>query len=290
MSSNRKRLTDAERTQRRRRDRERLEQATRGLLTSDGWRQWLRVRATLHGYSLRNTWLLAHQAGARGISLTHVAGFRAWLKLNRCVRRGERGLAILAPMTVKERDERGQDTGETRTFFRAAHVFDVSQTDPLPSTEPIPLEPPREPLRGDSHTHLLPPLEAAAAGLGYVVRYESLGGPEGLCDRRRRLLRVEEGLAANARVCALVHEFAHMLIPPEARLGKAVEEVVVESVAFVVCAGAGLDTSSDSVGYIASWGKEDTLAAVQEASELIDRLASQIELAFHDQNGSEEAA
>ena len=82
------RLTDAEREERRRQDRERLEAALAELLTSEGWKRWLRARSVLHSYSLHNTLLIAHQCAARGIEPTYVAGFKAWLRLGRCVRKG----------------------------------------------------------------------------------------------------------------------------------------------------------------------------------------------------------
>ena len=87
----RRRLSDAEKDARRRADRERLEHAARELLTSDGWKRWIRVRATngLARYSLRNQWLIALECHRRGITPTYVAGFRAFLQLNRCVRKGE---------------------------------------------------------------------------------------------------------------------------------------------------------------------------------------------------------
>ena len=91
-----RRLSEREREERRRKDRERLERATAELLTSDGWRRWLTTRSVLHGYSLTNTLLIAQQAHARGIEPTYVAGFKAWLRLGRCVRRGETGLRIWA--------------------------------------------------------------------------------------------------------------------------------------------------------------------------------------------------
>lgn len=50
----RRRLTDEERAQRREQDRERLDQAARELLTSDGWQRWIKVRSRngLSRYSL----------------------------------------------------------------------------------------------------------------------------------------------------------------------------------------------------------------------------------------------
>jgi hypothetical protein len=73
-----------------------------------------------------------------------IAGFRAFLALNRCVRKGEKAIKILGPVAVKQRDDDGEETGEKRIFFRSVAVFDVSQTDPLPGTEPIPLAPPAD--------------------------------------------------------------------------------------------------------------------------------------------------
>jgi hypothetical protein len=96
----------------------------------------VKTRATFHRYSWRNTMLIAMQRP----DATRVAGFRAWLKLNRCVRKGERGIRIFAPMTVAERDAASDDDGNSkhRTPFRLTRVFDISETDPLPTTEPVP--------------------------------------------------------------------------------------------------------------------------------------------------------
>src|SRR5215217_3785340 len=100
-------LTEAERSARRQADRDRIEQAARALLTRDGWRRWVKVRASngLSRYSLRNQWLIAIDCHARGIKPTYVASFRAFLALNRCVRRGETAIKILAPTAVKQRDD-----------------------------------------------------------------------------------------------------------------------------------------------------------------------------------------
>src|SRR4051794_37641636 len=107
---------EAEREERRRRDRERLEKATAELLTSEGWRRWLRTRSVLHGYSLQNTLLIAQQCHTRGIQPTHVAGFKAWLKLGRCVKKGQGGGARDAPARLQSPPPaaRGRGGGEAR--------------------------------------------------------------------------------------------------------------------------------------------------------------------------------
>lgn len=149
----------------------------RELLSSDGWARWVKTRAMFHSYSAGNCMLLAAQAHARGIALTHVAGFRTWLKLGRAVRKGEAALRILAPVTVKERDQlSGDQTDQRRVFFKTAFVFDVSQASVLPGAEPAALEPPHEPLTGDSHAHLLVPLCRFAESLGYSVAFEVIEG------------------------------------------------------------------------------------------------------------------
>src|SRR5690242_10482028 len=208
------RLSDAEKDARRRADRERLEHAARELLTSDGWKRWIRVRASngLARYSLRNQWLIASECHARGITPTYIAGYRAFLQLNRCVRKGERAIRILAPVTVKQRDTDDGQTGEKRVFFRTVPVFDVSMTDPLPGLEPVSLEPPAEPIEGDSHAHLLPRLTILADQLGYHVEIRDLPdhGPGGWCDRTAKQIVIAAG-PSNGQVRTLVHELAHAL-------------------------------------------------------------------------------
>jgi antirestriction protein ArdC len=218
---------------------------------------------------------------------THVAGFKAWLRLGRCVRTGERGIPILAPVRVKDRDDDGEETDDTRLFFRTVHVWDVSQTEPLPGREPAPLVPPRAPVEGDSHAHLLAPLEALTSELGYTVAYRELDRLDGQCDYRKRRILVADRLAPNARVSVLVHELVHALVGHDAGLAKHQEELVVEAVAFIVCAGGGLDTSPDSVPYIASWAGNETAEQLEKAAELIDTLARRIEEAIGQTDSSD---
>ena len=58
-----------------------------------------------------------------------MAGFRAFLALNRCVRKGQSAIKILAPVAVRQRDDTGEETGEKRIFFRTVPVFDTLSRD-----------------------------------------------------------------------------------------------------------------------------------------------------------------
>ncbi len=234
MASSSRRLSEHERAERRRQDRERLQRAAEELLSSDGWARWVRVRAMFHSYSASNCALLAWQCHERGVVPTRIAGFGTWLKLGRCVRKGEVALRILAPVTVKERDRlTGERTDERRVFFKTAFVFDISQTDVQEGAEPVALEQPCEPLTGDSHARLLVPLQAFAETLGYSVSFESIEGTAGgWCDPKRKRIVIDADAPANAQLRTLIHECAHALGIDYEQYSRAQAEVMVDTVIF----------------------------------------------------------
>jgi hypothetical protein len=273
------RLTEQERAEHRRQDRERLQHAARELLSSDGWARWVKTRAMFHAYSAGNCMLLAAQAHRRGVALTHVAGFRTWLKLGRSVRKGETALRILAPITVKQRDQQpGEPSGERRVFFKTAFVFDVSQTDILPGTGPAALEPPHQPLTGNSHAHLLPPLGRFAESLGYSVSFEVIeGSAGGWCDPKARRIVVDAGGPANAQLRTLIHECAHALGIDYQQYSRAQAEVMVDTVTLVAASAVGLAVDGETIPYVSGWGEQGALDAVTEFAETIDRVARRIE-------------
>jgi antirestriction protein ArdC len=167
-----------------------------------------------------------------------VAGFKAWLALGYCVRKGERAIRIIAPMPIKPTDglgrsvrkgesalrilapvkvkdlakASGEETDQRRVFFKTAFVFGVSQTDVVPGAEPVALEPPHEPLSGDSHAHLLTPLRRFAESLGYSVSFEMIeGSAGGWCDPKAKRIVVDADVPAKAQLRTLIHECAHAL-------------------------------------------------------------------------------
>ncbi len=276
-TKSRRRLSGEQRDERRRADRERLQHAAEQLLTSEGWQRWVRVRsrAGLARLSISNQLLVAL---ARP-DATFVAGFKTWLGLGYCVRRGERAIAIMAPLPIKDRGQvNGEESGETRVLFKTVFVFDRQQVAPLPDREAAPLEPPSEPLTGDSHEHLRAPLGRFAATLGYTISFEPIAGATGgWCDAKTKRIVVDADAPANARVRILVHEIAHALGVGYAEYGRARSEVIVDTVTYLACASAGLDVSGESIPYVAGWGEDGALEAVSEFALTIDRLARQLE-------------
>ena len=160
-------------------------------------------------------------------------------------------------------------------------MFGLSQTDPLPDAEQLPLEPPREPLTGDSHAHLLEPLGKLATELGYTVSFEEIAGATGgWCDSHAKRIVVDAGQAVNGQVRTLVHELVHALGVNYQTHTRPQAEVIVDTATLIVLSGAGLDTSGETIPYVAGWGETGALEAVTEHAELIDRLARTVETAI----------
>ena len=288
----RPRLTETEREQRRAADRRFVQQAVEQLRTSDGWQRWLTTRRHFHSYSLRNQLLIALQRP----DATRVAGFKAWLALGYCVRRGEKALRIYAPCPPSQaklrawRDAGANPATKPRTGFRLAAVFDRAQVDELPPpAQPAPLDPPAAAeIDGDQLASWLAPLEAFAGEIGSQVVYAPIAsGADGFYLPTTKAIVIDERHSPNRRVKTLVHELAHALVradrhPEDPELDYAAEELVAETTAYSVCNGSGIDPGGDSIAYLASWSEHTPTATIEATAALIDRLSRRIEDALTD--------
>ena len=279
-------VNEVEHQRRREEDRKRVREAVEALQSSDGWKGWLASRKHFHAYSLANQLLIAAQCP----SATRVAGFRAWLKLGYCVKRGERALRIWAPMPPSKkaleawREAGGAPKDRPRPRFRMAAVFDRSQVAPLPAPAvALPLDPPITDVEGEDLAWAVPRLEALATAIGSAVNIvelpPSIGGSYEPATRR---IWLNAATTVNQRVKTLVHELGHALLRVDEdvsslALGYAGEELVVESVAYTVCGSIGLDTAGYSVPYLASWAEAASLDVLEQTAGLIDRLAKRLE-------------
>lgn len=268
-------LTEDARAQRRAADAERLKQAAQALLTTDGWQNWVTVRSRngLARYSINNQLLIAMQAP----HATYIAGFRAFLDLGRCVRKGETAIRILAPIVARKKDEPKGDIEKKPIGFRAVPVFDASQTEPLPGHDPVPLELESQPISGDSHQHLIPTLQTHAAKLGYTVTFDTTGAAAGWCDHKTMTIVISDALPPNAQVRTLVHELAHAHGITYKTYNRPQAEVLVDTVTHIVLSTTGLDTSGETIPYITGWGEEGALDAISKYAQTIDEVASTLE-------------
>jgi len=288
-SSKRQTLTDEERAERRRQEQELTERAVAQLRSSAGWQRWLTVRARvgMRRYSIRNQLLIALQDS----TCTHVAGFRAWLNLGYCVRRGSTShIRVWAPCPPSKkklaawRAAGAIPADKPRTFFRLEAVFSDQQIEPLPPpADPAPLTPPMAEVQGDSLAWALVPLGQLAAELGYDVVYRTLAkGHGGSCDPQAKVLTINDDQATNARVGVLAHELAHALVRVDRRdedpsLDYAAEELVAESVAHLALTFVGLNSSAAAVPYLASWAEAAAEDTFERIAALVDRLARRLE-------------
>ena len=87
---------------------------------SDQLAALLKTMARFHKYSWHNVALIASQRP----TATRVAGFQTWRTMGRFVRKGEKGIAIMAPIIGRREAESEGDNARTVRGFRAAYVFD----------------------------------------------------------------------------------------------------------------------------------------------------------------------
>ncbi|MDF1605897.1 ArdC family protein [Nocardioides sp. YIM 152315] len=234
----------------------------------------------------------AHQEGrVPDPAPTYVAGFHQWRSLGRHVEKGQHGYGILAPVTARfasrtpsdpgswHRLARGEKPGAGETVrsklvgLKPTHVWDVSQT----TGEPLPELPHPTPLQGQAPTGLWDGLADQITARGYELRLvstaEPIGGANGVTDFLTREVSIRMDMDDAAQVKTLAHEFGHILlhapaqgggasgvtaaattdVAADAALHRGIAEVEAESVALMVGAAHGLDTSAYTVPYVSTW-------------------------------------
>jgi hypothetical protein len=253
-----------------------ISQLTKGiaaLTSSSAWERYLQVQSQFHRYSFGNCLLIATQCP----EATQVAGFHAWRKMGRFVRKGEKALFILAPMVYKASDE-ATDNDPERVIrgFKWVGVFDVSQTD----GDDLPQVCHR--LTGDDPNGIYGRLVAVAQSLGFTVHDVPIPGEaNGECSHQTKTIRIEVTNTAAQRAKSLAHEIAHAILHAEYS-DRALAELEAESVAWVICQSLGLDTSDYSFGYVASWsgGGDAAIAGIKASCERIQKTAATVLRSF----------
>ena len=202
---------------------ERLEQGVKEIFTSERYTEYLDTMSKFHNYSFNNTLLITMQKP----DATLVAGYQAWhKKFNRHVKRGEKGIQIIAPTPVKEKQEIekidpdtqepiiGED-GQPETEivemviprFRVATVFDVSQTEGEPIAE---LDVPE--LTGSVQFYDIF-MEALQDISPVPVRFMKIDGEaKGYYHQTEKYIAIKTGMSNLQSMKTGVHEVAHAIL------------------------------------------------------------------------------
>jgi len=235
--------------------------------------RYLDMLSRFHRYSFGNCMLIALQRP----DATLVAGFNRWKRLGRWVKKGESGIAILAPLLVRRKDSSEErDDGEelagreARALrgFRVVHVFDASQTEGKELAE-------LGSIRGDPGERTTQ-IEELIRAKGIELSFEdSLSGALGVSEGGK--ISVLSSLSPAQMFSTLVHELAHELLHRGVRrqeTTKVIRETEAEAVAYVVTRAAGLECSTKSADYIQLWSGD--IAILTQSLEHIRDVASSI--------------
>lgn len=247
---------------------EQLADETDAARQSELFKAYLRTSAAFWDYSWHNCMLIYRQRP----DASYVGGFNTWLKCGRYVRRGEKGIAILAPMFFKDKTADGEES--KRIWFKVVHVFDISQTDGTPLPE-LPTK-----SIGERGEDMLDRLLRFAESRGIAVRFVercSLNGAAGTSRGNQIEISTAE-TDATTQAATLAHEIAHSLLHWTAdgqkittregrEIGKQQRELEAEATAYVVSEYFGIKSPSEF--YLALYSV--TAAMLLEAVETIAR-------------------
>lgn len=249
-----------------------LEQQTDEYRRSAEWKEVLDYVARFPSRSLGNNLLIFWQRP----SATLCFGFRQWHEYGRHVSKGEKGIAILAPIVVKDRDSQDPDARKL-VGFKTVWVWDIAQTTVFDETLAAKLEMP-------AHYSLdleAPEFERAvrravrSRGIELIDEVPMSNQMFGLASKQGDGYKIE--LAEHIRTTGekaqtLLHEWAHVELhmrnPPKER-DRRIFEWEAESVAYVVMSHFNLPASGFK--YLAQW--EIAPGALTERISTIGRAA-----------------
>lgn len=254
-----------------------LEQGVKGLFTSDSYKEYLDFMGKFHNYSVNNSILIFLQMPEASL----VAGYQAWQKkFKRQVKKGEKGIRILAPVPHKFTKEYTNGNGEKEekeiswNTFRPVSVFDISQTE------------------GDEVPEICKDLTGSVKEYDKLigkliefspvkVEYEDIKSEaKGYFHQKENRIAIKIGMSEEQTVKTMLHEIAHSMLHgedgEEKEADRRTKEVQAESVAYTVCRMLGLDTSEYSFGYIAGWSEGKEAKELSASMEVIRKTANKI--------------
>ena len=286
-------MAEKDRNQRMKEITQRLEQGVKDIFTSEMYTEYLKTISQFHSYSFNNTLLIHMQKPDASL----VAGYQAWQKkFHRQVKRGEKGIQIIAPAPIRTKEEvekidpatmepvlKPDGTPETEEVeytiprFRITTVFDVSQTE----GEPLPeLETPE--LMGSVENYEIF-MQAIRDVSPVPIRFDEIeSGAKGYYSNTDKEIVIQNGMSESQTMKTGIHEVIHAKLHDRdvmEEMGeekdKLTREVEAESVAYTVCQYFGLDTSDYSFPYIAGWSSDKDMRELRTSMDTIRRVSGE---------------
>lgn len=279
-----------------------LETGVAELFTSERYQEYLKTMSKFHNYSFNNTLLIAMQRP----DATLVTGYRNWQSMGRQVKKGEKGITIIAPAPIKRKKEQAvlvqdqkpvigpdgkpktEEVEVTLPCFKAITVFDIEQT----TGEPIRTLAPEILTAAVEDFDLF--LQAIREISPVPIRFDAIeGSANGYYHNLDKEIVIKKDMSQSQTLKTAIHETAHArLHDKEIMESQGIEkdrltkEVEAESVAYCVCSVFELDTSEYSFPYIAGWSSGKELRELKAsmdvirktAGEIIDELTEKIEM------------
>jgi antirestriction protein ArdC len=259
---------------------EELENKVKAVIEGGQLADFLKFSSRFYNYSFGNLmWIFAQRPEA-----THVASYGRWTELKRQVKKGSKGIKILAPLmgSVDEKDMHGNATGDKVKIirgFKLVHVFDIADTE-------------GEPLPGDMSS-FIKQLEGEADVILWEAMVKVAACPVSLSPMPSNTggcyipssdeILINNTLSRQHNLKTLIHEISHRVNKDEK--SDSITECTAEGVAYVVAGHLGIDSSDYSVGYLASWSKGN-LKLVASVGKTIIQTAQAIIKSLDDVLGS----
>lgn len=194
-----------------------IEEGLATINSDEDWIRYLRFCSNFYNYSYNNIILIMMQRP----NASYVAGYTAWRKMNRYVRKGEKGIGILCPCIRKveafaEPDdtkvyndmEAEKEVKKVISGFKVGYVFDLSRTEGDDSMLPVLVTG----LAGDSEQEKSI-YEALLKYVSNQYQVEEVAGisAKGSYNIETQVITVRSDLQYQQKLKSLLHEFSHAI-------------------------------------------------------------------------------
>lgn len=275
---------------------DKLEQGVKEVFSSEKYQQYLDMIAKFPRYSANNSLLIMMQKPDAQMCQS----FTGWKEMGRFVKKGEKGIKIIAPapytiqkeqQKVDEKgkpvfDQDGEAVMETIDVkvnaFKVVHTFDVSQTygEELPSygVEELTGEVDRFSVMFDALKEICP----------VPMTFENIeSGAKGYYSQMEKRIAIQEGMSEVQTIKTAIHEMAHQKLhavenTKDEKQTRSSKEVEAESVAYTICQHYGIDTSDYSFSYVAGWSEGKEMPELKASLDTIRKAASEMITAIDD--------